>query len=135
MAVFMTNCTDYLRTLYGIWWAGAVAVPVNAKLHAREAAWIMEDAGARIAFVTDRLGRDLADALEEECYLIIAGSEGWAEFLNSEPIAEPAPLSSDDMAWLFYTSGTTGKPKGVMISAGNIEAMTLSYFAGCGRSA
>ena len=42
----------------------------------------------------------------------------------------PAPVARgrDDLAWLFYTSGTTGKPKGVMISNGNLHAMTFSYF-------
>ena len=129
VAVFMANGTDYLRALYGIWWAGATAVPINAKLHAREAAWILADAGAKIAFVTNKLGRGLADVNEGGCILIASSSEDWTGLLSSTPMSEPLHMARDDMAWLFYTSGTTGKPKGVMITAGNIEAMTLSYFA------
>ena len=53
VALFATNCTQYLECLYGIWWTGAVAIPINAKLHGREAAWICSDAGAKLAFVSD----------------------------------------------------------------------------------
>src|ERR1700733_1738328 len=53
VAVFASNCTQYLECLYGIWWIGAAAIPINAKLHGREAAWICSDAGAKLAFVSD----------------------------------------------------------------------------------
>src|SRR5437588_366608 len=41
VGLFATNCTQYLECLYGIWWIGAVAIPINAKLHGRETAWIL----------------------------------------------------------------------------------------------
>ena len=47
VGLFMTNCTQYLECFYAIWWIGAVAIPINAKLHGREAAWICADAGAK----------------------------------------------------------------------------------------
>ena len=53
VAVFASNCTQYLECLYGIWWMGAVAIPINAKLHGREAAWICGNGGAKLAFVSD----------------------------------------------------------------------------------
>src|SRR3954468_8130145 len=62
VALFMTNCTQYLECLYGIWWAGAVAIPINAKLHGREAAWICDNAGAKLAFVSDDTSAALAEA-------------------------------------------------------------------------
>src|SRR5581483_10430201 len=61
VAIFASNCTQYFECLYGIWWIGAAAIPINAKLHGREAAWICSDAAARLAFVTD----DTSDALIE----------------------------------------------------------------------
>src|SRR6202050_3759125 len=61
VGLFATNCTQYLECLYGIWWIGAVAIPINAKLHGREAAWICSDAGAKLTFVSD----DTVDALME----------------------------------------------------------------------
>ena len=61
VALFASNCTQYLECLYGIWWMGAVAIPINAKLHGREAAWICGDAGAKLTFVSD----DTIEALAE----------------------------------------------------------------------
>src|SRR3954465_3170338 len=61
IALFASNCTEYLECLYGIWWIGAAAIPINAKLHGREAAWICSDAGARLTFVSD----DTIEALAE----------------------------------------------------------------------
>src|SRR6202035_5692315 len=61
IGLFATNCTQYLECLYGIWWIGAVAIPINAKLHGREAAWICADAGAKLTFVSD----DTIEALAE----------------------------------------------------------------------
>lgn len=128
VAVFMANGTDYLRALYGIWWSGAAAVPINSKLHAREAAWIIADAEAHLAFVTREHGDALAEVLETPCSLVVAGEGDWTAMRSRAPLTAPVPLNRDDMAWLFYTSGTTGRPKGVMITCGNIMAMTLSYF-------
>ena len=62
VGLFATNCTQYLECLYGIWWIGAVAIPINAKLHGREAAWILDDAGASLAFVSDDTVEALTDA-------------------------------------------------------------------------
>src|SRR5947199_2922255 len=53
VALFASNCTQYLECLYGIWWIGAAAIPINAKLHGREAAWICSDADAKLTFVSD----------------------------------------------------------------------------------
>src|SRR5712671_1331531 len=62
VSLFATNCTQYLECLYGIWWTGAVAIPINAKLHGREAAWICSDAGAKLTFVSDDTIGALAEA-------------------------------------------------------------------------
>src|SRR5436190_8111200 len=62
VGLFATNCTQYLECLYGIWWIGAVAIPINAKLHGREAAWILGDGGARLTFVSDDTIEALAEA-------------------------------------------------------------------------
>src|SRR6202012_3672007 len=62
VGLFATNCTQYLECLYGIWWIGAVAIPINAKLHGREAAWICSDAGAKLTFVSDDTIPVLAEA-------------------------------------------------------------------------
>lgn len=128
VALFCGNCTAYLEALYGIWWRGAVAVPINAKLHGREAAWIVGNAGAALVFADDETGAALADASGHAVPCISVHSELFAEMRAHAAAEDPAPLGAEDVIWLFYTSGTTGRPKGVMIGAGNLASMALSYF-------
>jgi long-chain acyl-CoA synthetase len=129
IAIFMHNRTEYLEILYGAWFAGAAVVPINAKLHAREAAWIIEDSGAAAAFVCAETGEALrAVAPAGLGFVFSADDPGFAALYAPEPLAAPAPFAADDLLWLFYTSGTTGRPKGVMMSAGNLQTMTVAYF-------
>ena len=118
VAIFMGNAPDYLLALYGIWYAGAAAVPINAKLHGAEAAWIISDAGARVV-LADAARRD---ALAEQGVAAQAVTRGAA-------VAEVAARAPVDLAWLFYTSGTTGRPKGVRITHRMLVAMSLAYLA------
>ncbi|MBU2982116.1 AMP-binding protein [Lentibacter algarum] len=136
VAIFMKNRPEYLIVQYGIWMIGAVAVPINAKLHGREAAWVVENAQAKLTFVSDALGSDLGSdlgsALAEagcESELVVVGGAAFDEALQTAPLPRPVSCDSDDLAWLFYTSGTTGRPKGVMISHRMLRAMALCYFA------
>ncbi len=132
VAVFMKNAPEFLVLLYGIWMAGAVAVPVNAKLHGREAAWIIGDAGASLAFASTGLAEDLEQAMAQEgavARVIRADAAGLAPVLSHRAQAGICPREAGDLAWLFYTSGTTGRPKGVMITHGMLSAMCLSYLA------
>ena len=120
VALFAGNSTAYLKALYGIWHTGAVAVPINGKLHPREAAWIVENSGAKLVFTED--------ALDMAAVPISLSGEAFAALEATEPSGLPASRAADDLAWLFYTSGTTGRPKGVMITHGNLAAMAFSYF-------
>ena len=127
VAVFLSNCTEYLEVLYGIWFAGSVAVPINAKLHEKEAAWIIADAGARVVFSSENFRASLAQGAV--AHFIAVDSALYPELLQTPVLDEPLPIAMSDLVWLFYTSGTTGKPKGVMLSAANLVAMTTAYFA------
>jgi len=124
VAIFMANGPDYLIALWAIWYAGAVAVPINAKLHAREAIYILENAGAELVFASGVL----ADALQEEGAQVRI-VRGVAQAQDCAPVIEPFARNRDDLAWLFYTSGTTGRPKGVQITQGMLMSMSLTYFA------
>lgn len=131
VALFLTNDIEYLAMLFGIWAAGAIAVPINAKLHAREAAWIISDAGAKLCFMDKKAESSFAQLHEHERMHIphlVGGSEEFARLCAHPPINSTVERGRDDLAWLFYTSGTTGKPKGVMLSNGNLHAMTYAYF-------
>src|SRR4051812_22276099 len=132
VALFASNCTQYLECLYGIWWIGAAAIPINAKLHGREAAWICSDAGAGLAFLSDDTVEALAEAASDLPAAMKTLSMDGAGYLKMrEDKGDPAPLVREihDLAWLFYTSGTTGRPKGVMLSHGNLVAATMCYLA------
>ncbi len=128
VAIVMANAPEYAEVLLAAWWAGLAAVPVNAKLHPREVAWILADSGARAAFVTPDWVRGLAEAaadLERPPDVIEAGSVGYdALFAEPMPVAE---VADGALAWLFYTSGTTGRPKGAMLSHANLRAMAQGY--------
>jgi long-chain acyl-CoA synthetase len=128
VVLFMRNHPRYLELMLGAWWAGLVVVPVNAKLHLKELQWIIDNAQARWAFVTNDTVPDpsalsgldgVVDADSPECDAW--ANQGW----GLPTIKDRAP---GDTAWLFYTSGTTGRPKGVMITHRNLMTMGLGYF-------
>ncbi len=125
--VFARNHPRYLEVLWGLWWAGLVAVPINAKLHPREVEWIAANCGARWAFVTaDVAPRPLA-GIERQIDL---ESEEAAALLAPEHNPWAVPITERDLgdtAWLFYTSGTTGHPKGVMLTQRNLMTMGMGY--------
>ncbi|MDO9075128.1 MAG: AMP-binding protein [Rubrivivax sp.] len=126
--LFMRNHPRYLEVLWAAWWAGLVVVPVNAKLHVREVEWIVANAQARWAFVT----ADVAPApLAGPERQIDIDSQEADELLAAVPDATAVPVVErlpHDLAWLFYTSGTTGRPKGVMLTHRNLTTMGLTYF-------
>ncbi|MEY8830489.1 AMP-binding protein [Sedimentitalea sp. XS_ASV28] len=126
VAILMKNCPDYLVVQYGIWYAGGVAVPINAKLHGREADFILNDSGAALVFATTELADSLRDA-RVTCRVVTVGAAEYLLALTTSPIAAPLARTADDLAWLFYTSGTTGQPKGVMITNRMLIAMSLAY--------
>jgi acyl-CoA synthetase (AMP-forming)/AMP-acid ligase II len=103
-----------------------VVVPINCKLHPVEAGWIVDDAQARLIF-TDGGQVFLPVALPQGCRDLDGGDRTLRSSLDSTTLANPCPRHCDDLAWLFYTSGTTGRPKGVMLSHGNLTAMSLCY--------
>lgn len=128
VALFLSNDVEYLPMLFGIWAAGAVAVPINAKLHEKEAAWIIADSGARLCF-TDKKSEALIANVGLQVPTIAVGNKAFTAMSVHPAIASPVERGADDLAWLFYTSGTTGRPKGVMLSNGNLHAMTYAYFS------
>ncbi|MER2536187.1 MAG: AMP-binding protein [Rhizobiaceae bacterium] len=123
VALFMKNCPQYLIALYAVWIAAAVAVPINAKLHPKEASWIVDDSGAKLAFVDGKSGLG-----ELSGGIVDVHGAAFRQMLEAGPAAVRS-CRPDALAWLFYTSGTTGRPKGVEITHGMLAAMSLSYLS------
>jgi long-chain acyl-CoA synthetase len=137
VALVMKNVPEYVELLLAGWYAGLTMVPANAKLHPRELEYILDHSGARVCFATPGLSAAIAplehsvDGLER---IVEVGSAEYRALLTGDP-APITKVAPDDVAWLFYTSGTTGQPKGAMLSHRNLLAMTLSYFADVDRIA
>ncbi|MGA9409446.1 MAG: class I adenylate-forming enzyme family protein, partial [Roseobacter sp.] len=124
VAIYMKNVPDYLTVFYGIWTVGAAVVPINAKLHGREAAFIVANSGASHVFASPELDQALA-GIDTSVPIITVPSSAFEMQRRHSPLAEIAARSPDDLAWLFYTSGTTGKPKGVMMTHRMLTSMSL----------
>lgn len=122
------NCPEFVPILFAIWAAGLVATPVNAKLHPAEIAAIAGDAEPAIIFASASLGASLEPLLGGEVPIVVIGSQTYESMVSEAP-AEPAHTSPDDLAWLFYTSGTTGRSKGAMLTHRNLVAMTVAHLA------
>lgn len=131
VAIVMKNGPAYVEALFASWHAGLACVPVNAKLHAKEVGYILANSGARLVLsdpAMAALAGEAAAAADPAPDVLVAGSADYERLAASEPMAL-ADTAPGDLAWLFYTSGTTGRPKGAMLSHRNLLAMSLGYLA------
>jgi long-chain acyl-CoA synthetase len=115
VALVSRNAPAYVEALFACWWAGLVAVPVNSKLHPQELAFVLADSGARFAFVDDVWEASLPAGAPGR--FVRFGSHDYEALLASETAAQIVAVDRDAPAWLFYTSGTTGKPKDIPLRA------------------
>ncbi len=131
VAIIMSNRPEYLEAMFAIWHAGLVAVPVNAKLHRDEFRYILDHSGTRLAIVSADLAATvapLAAELSELQRVVVAGEREWRQWCRGDGMALVA-RRPEDAAWLFYTSGTTGRPKGAVLTNRNLMAACLGYFS------
>ena len=127
IGIMARNCTEWCLTVIGAQKAGLVVVPLNDRLAPREMAEIVEHAGCRAVVTDDDLApkvRTLHQRMPHCRVVLINGTtqDDEVEFAQLEQGGTPQPvdLAPDDVAILTYTSGTTGLPKGVMLTHGNL---------------
>jgi acyl-CoA synthetase (AMP-forming)/AMP-acid ligase II len=135
VALLQANGPELVESIFGAWIAGLTVVPINSRTHTREAAYIVENCEARAVIHGAEYERELTGACGGgEPLLVCLGRDGEGasyEDLIESSVALEAPVErkAEDTAWLFYTSGTTGRPKGAMLSHRNLRQMILSHLA------
>jgi len=137
------NCDRYLEFFYGTWWAGGVVNPVNIRWSPGEIAYSLDDCDTRILFV-DAQFQPLAGELRQRSLslktLVYVGEGpvpqgmlGYEDLLAAHFPCEDAQRGGDDVAAVMYTGGTTGQPKGVMLTHANMFTNSLNSLATIAR--
>ena len=138
IAVLQYNYPETLESIFACFKTGCGAVPINFRLHPKEFAFIIDHSEARAVILSPEFNEaiiDIRDRIPQARHLItLSGAEGelldYENLISKEPDQfEDAHVQPDDLAWLFYTSGTTGMPKGAMLTHRNLIAMTMNFYA------
>jgi len=136
VALLSYNCPEFLETVFATNYLGAIAMPINWRLAAPEVRYILEHSGARALVCDDSLVELASEATKGlEANLVRAcvspaPPDGWTTLadLRARPTtATYVPAAADDVHRLMYTSGTTGRPKGVMITHANLAWKNLAH--------
>jgi acyl-CoA synthetase (AMP-forming)/AMP-acid ligase II len=143
VAILHPNCHYFLEAYYGIAQIGAISVPINYRLSPREIAFILGDSESR-ALIVDPMFREQVSSIRGEIRriekIIWTGegktNEGPCD-LNYEMVLRQTEadrfsetqITGEDIAQIYYTSGTTGRPKGVMLSHKNVMTHALGTIA------
>jgi len=135
------NCTEFLETIFAANYLGAIAMPINWRLAVPEVRYILDHSGARalvcdasLLEVANEATRGLESSLVRAC-VSAAGVDGWtplAELRAGSRVPARAGAAGDDVHRLMYTSGTTGRPKGVMITHANLAWKNLAHIVELG---
>ena len=145
VAMLSFNQDRYAEYYYGVFWAGANVVPMNIRWSLAEHVYSIKDSGARYLVVDDAFA-EMGAAIAKECptveHVIFAGDGDCpAGMLSYEGlVAEASPAddalrNGEDLAGIFYTGGTTGFPKGVMLPHRALWASSMCFGAGANVTA
>lgn len=129
VAMLMYNRIEFVEAFLGIQRLGACAVPVNFRLAREEAAYVLEDSGSCGAIVDGALAE--AAPPGDGFRLMLDGAAGGDPYEEALAAAGEGPpeavVDDEDLAFLMYTSGTTGRPKGAMLSHQNLIVNTMNW--------
>ena len=129
VVLFLDNHPDFLVAMFGTFRAGSAVLPANSRLTDEELAFLVDDGDAAV-IVTDDAHADVARrSAGDDTLVIVVGDELDRLLADATPAPVDVDLEPDDTAWIFYTSGTTGRPKGAMLSHGVLNFVTVSWLA------
>ena len=143
VALLSYNSNAFLATIFAANSLGAVAMPINWRLAAPELRYVLEHSQARVLVcgadlieLADEATKDLQTGLALVC-ISTENHEGWERFsdLETEPLPRRARVRAEDIHRLMYTSGTTGRPKGVMITHSNLAWKNVAHMTEFGFTA
>ena len=128
VAVLHKNCHYFLESYFGAMHTGAALVPLNHYLSAKELAYILKDSETELLIADNNFSKKVDDTnerLEKDIKTIRTG-EDYEEFIASTPSTlSSVDLEEEDIAQIYYTSGTTGRPKGAVLSHKNVYLHAL----------
>jgi acyl-CoA synthetase (AMP-forming)/AMP-acid ligase II len=138
VGVLMPNCPQLLESMFATWKAGGCVVPLNARFRREEIIYHLADARARAVIFGEQY-RDVVAALSDRVPAVerficvgepLAGQLAYEELAAGDlgPLRD-GDVADEDLAWLFYTSGTTGRPKGAMLTYGNLTFVSVAWVA------
>jgi long-chain acyl-CoA synthetase len=145
VVIMMPNCPEVLVSYSGVWRVGAVAIPVLFLLDAHELAYILENSGARAVITAPDVYPKVAEAMQQapaERHVLMVGAPESVPagclslerlLAGTAPRVEIAPRAGEDLATILYTSGTTGRPKGVMQTHRNLFAHAMNSWRTAGE--
>src|SRR3954454_18301044 len=128
VVLFLDNCPDLLVAMFGTFRAGSTVLPSNSRLTDQELAFLVQDGEAKV-IVTDAAHADVARRAAGDAHVVVVGDELDALLAREPSSLAIAEVDEDDPAWIFYTSGTTGRPKGAMLSHAVLGFVTVSWLA------
>ena len=138
VAILMYNCPEMLESMFACFKAGCGMVPINFRLHPKEYAFIIDHCQAKGLFLSPEFNdsvKEMIDEIPQVRHIIpvsgdLGESSDYERMLSDESEEfDDAEVEPDDVAWIFYTSGTTGLPKGAMLTHRNLLAMTMNFYA------
>ena len=138
IALLQYNNPEMLESMFACFKAGCGAVPINFRLHPNEFSFIIDHSESKAVILSPEFNEAIIEIRERipSAPHLITLSVAEGELLDYEKLISiesdqftDADVQPDDLAWLFYTSGTTGMPKGAMLTHRNLIAMTMNFYA------
>ena len=139
VALLMYNCPQMLEALFACFKVGCAVVPINFRLHPNEFAYVIDHSQAEGLITSPEFSGAVVEMTEKipHCRHLVSLKPGFKGHLSYDDLMMGQPVTfrdyeaaPDDVAWLFYTSGTTGRSKGAMLTHRNLMAMSMCFYAG-----